>query len=258
MKRFAFSVLVFVAAFVQPAPPEPAPAPVPVPTPPALVAAIEAQDKGALTVLDASGSTGATSFAWTIIPDDPGFEIVDGGRRACFASNKAGVYHIVLAVGGKDGGVALDVEEVQRNPPPEPIPPGPGPGPVPPPDPPPGPGPSPAPIPEAGYRVLIIEETADRGKLPKSQVTVLASTTLREYLNAKCAKGPDGKTPEWRQFDDDVDLKNESSIWQAALKRERASLPWIIISTGKSGFEGPLPTTEDDALKLLKKYGDAP
>ncbi len=56
-------------------------------------------------------------------------------------------------------------------------------------------------------------------------------------------------------WDAGVDASQESQLWQDALKRKRGALPWLVISNGKSGFEGPLPATVDETLTLLKKYG---
>ncbi len=126
-----------------------------------------------------------------------------------------------------------------------------------PPDPPkpPTPPPTPAPIPVDGFRVMIVYETSKLGELPASQVSVITSVKIREYLNSKCVKGPDGKTPEARFFDPDTVVTTESKLWQDALKRPRGALPTILISDGKTGYEGPLPLTVDDTLKLLQKYG---
>ncbi len=137
------------------------------------------------------------------------------------------------------------------------VPPGPTPPPVPPvpPDPvPPDPKP-PAPIPEAGLRVLVVYESSELSKLPPAQLAIVYSKGIREYLNTKCAMGPDGKTKEWRIWDKDVDTSSESKLWQTAMKRPRASVPWVLISNGTTGFEGPLPGNAADALFLLKKFG---
>lgn len=130
-----------------------------------------------------------------------------------------------------------------------PIPPGPDPGPVPPVPPVP---PSPAPIPVPGLRVLIVYETAELGKLPKEQVSIFNSTRLRDLLTARCVRN--SATPEWRMYDKDADLKNESQLWRDAMARQRTKLPWILVSTGSAGFEGPLPATVDDTLALIQRF----
>lgn len=130
-----------------------------------------------------------------------------------------------------------------------------GKGPMPPPDPGPKPEPpSPAPIPAAGFRVLIVYESM--ATLPMNQHGIIYGKSVRDYLNAKCDVGPDGKTKEWRIFDKDVDASSDSALWAAAMKRPRASVPWLIISNHpRGGYEGPLPDNVADTLTLLKKYG---
>lgn len=113
----------------------------------------------------------------------------------------------------------------------------------------------PAPIPVAGLRVLIVEEAMDRAKLPAAQAAIIFDARVREYLNTKCVVGPDGRTREWNIFDQNVYTGDTSKLWQDAMKRKRDSLPWILISDGKTGYEGPLPPTVEDTLNLLKKYG---
>ena len=110
-----------------------------------------------------------------------------------------------------------------------------------------------APIPLDGFRVLIVHESADN--LTPAQKAILTAQAVRQYLNAKCVKGPDGVTGEWRIWDKDIDASGDAKHWQDALKRPRTGTPWIVISTGRAGFEGPLPTTVAETLTLLKKWG---
>lgn len=132
-----------------------------------------------------------------------------------------------------------------------------GKGPRPPPEPEPDPKP---PVPtdtvfpsDGKVRVLIIEETADRSKLSVGQKEAIFGVTVRNWLNANCSVGPDGKTREYRIWDKDVDARSESAIWQKALARGKSlPTPSIIVSNGKGQeFIGSLPT--DDALPLLRK-----
>lgn len=120
------------------------------------------------------------------------------------------------------------------------------------PSPDPGPVPTPVdvvPIKEPGFRVIVVYESADG--VPDQ----ISGVQVRNYLNTKCAKGPDGKTADYRVWDQDVDLTNASRYFVEAMLRPRSSLPWILISDGKRGHEGPLPTTSAEVLELLKKYG---
>lgn len=114
----------------------------------------------------------------------------------------------------------------------------------------------PAPIPEPGFRVLIVYKTADLSKMPAAQVNAIHSGAVRDYLDAKCAVGADGKTKEWRMWDADINPSAETALWQTAFKRAAGkTLPWVIVSNGTTGFEGALPADSDALLALLKKYG---
>jgi hypothetical protein len=136
---------------------------------------------------------------------------------------------------------------------PPPTPPGPAPGPTPGPTPP-GPPPGPAPIPGDGLRVLVVTETSDLAKLPSAQVTVLTAADVWAYLRSHCAKDANGQ-PAFRFWDKGVSPDLAPEPWKTAMKRDRKSLPWVVISTGKDGYEGPLPATVADTLALLRKYG---
>jgi hypothetical protein len=130
-----------------------------------------------------------------------------------------------------------------------------GEGPRPPPDPKPDvdPTPSPAPIPGDGLRVLVVYESM--ATLPAAQSAAIYGQEMRDYLNAKCPKGPDGRTPEYRIYDKDTPMDNESKVWKDAMARKRDSIPWLIVSNGKTGFEGPLPATLAETMKILKQHG---
>lgn len=132
------------------------------------------------------------------------------------------------------------------------VPPGPEPGPFPPvPPKPPEPDVKP-PIPGDGLRVLIVYETGD---LANSETdAILRGGKVRGYLSVNCAKGPNGVTPEARIYDKDIDQTNMPQIWKDAMARPRKQVPWIIISNGKTGYEGPLPKNVDETIGLIDKY----
>lgn len=102
------------------------------------------------------------------------------------------------------------------------------------------------PIPTAEFRVLILEETADRSKLPLSQLSVITSAPLRTWLKENGVK--------WRVWDQNIDAANEDAAWQAALKLPHGPLPWIHVSNGTTGFSGPLPLTVEETKTLIGKY----
>ena len=125
---------------------------------------------------------------------------------------------------------------------PTPVPPEPTPAPTPKPT----PAPTPAPIPGPGLSVLVVYDSAQLSTLGKGQVAALYSQAIRNYVRAKGSA---------RFLDKDADTTKDAQAWQDAMKRPRQSLPWIVVSNGTAGFEGPLPATEADTLALLKKFG---
>ncbi len=129
-------------------------------------------------------------------------------------------------------------------------PPGPGPPPVPPVP------PGPVPIPTTGLKVMLIYETADLEKLPPKQLSIINAKPIRDYLNAKTVPTTDGGKRGWYFTDQNTDFSGESKTWQDAIRRPRSQVPWLIISNGTSGYEGPLPADVTATLELLKKYGN--
>lgn len=205
--------------------------------------------------LNCEGVVKGDPYSLFMVPANDGQFLVlfdDTSRPVGIYSNqKPGVYSAVLvAYDAESKSIVRSVHAVTigKPVPPEPIPPEPEPTPPIPPQP-------------AGFRVLILEETAERGKLPAAQVSALNSTKAREYMNAKTPKGPDGKTPEWRMWDDDhVDLTHAAENWRKAYelakKDSAGKLPWIVVSNGNAGESRPFPQTEAELLELLRKYGN--
>jgi len=104
-----------------------------------------------------------------------------------------------------------------------------------------------------GLRVLIVYDATKAAQ--KGIDAILKGAEVRTYLASKCAKGADGKTPEYRVWDKDTDVSAEAKTWQDAMARPRVTVPWILISDGAKGYEGPLPATVAETMALLKKYG---
>lgn len=123
--------------------------------------------------------------------------------------------------------------------------------PPPPPDPPtpPGPTPTPAPIDGPGFRVLFVGETGD--DMPQAVADIFYSPEITKYLNENCVK-VDGQ-PDFRRVDPDTQYTDQTNRFVKALSRPRASLPWLIISNGVTGYEGPFPATVAETLALLKQ-----
>lgn len=114
--------------------------------------------------------------------------------------------------------------------------------------------PAPAPIPGEGFRVLIVRETKDLSNLPAAQVAIFSAREVREYLTSKCVL--EGNQRAFRIWDQDTDVSREAQHWRDAMKRPRQSLPWLLVTNGKEGYEGPLPANVPEMMALLKKYGE--
>lgn len=120
---------------------------------------------------------------------------------------------------------------------------------------PPSPPPAPAPNPGPSKLMVLVVTPNDVSKVPAAQNAIFSSGIVRDYLSTHCLTGTDGKTPEYRVWNENVQIVGESDLWKTAMGRTRKSLPWIIVNYGAGLFEGPLPATVDDTLTLLKKYG---
>lgn len=124
------------------------------------------------------------------------------------------------------------------------------------PNPDPAPTPTPAPLPAEGLHVMFVHEKDKLSTYPDGQREAIQSQMVRQYLDAKAAKGSDGKTPEVRTFEPTTDVSSQSKLWQDAFARPRKSLPWVWVVKGNRGYEGPLPTSPEALLDLLRKYGE--
>lgn len=158
-----------------------------------------------------------------------------------------GEYRVVFWTKGETKSTQLAIFATGPTPP---SPPGPGPGPGPGPQP---PNPNPiVPISGDGLRVLYVVEFDEATKYPPGQNAVMYGEKCRAYLNAKCVRF--AGQPQWYVMDQHA---KAAEPWATALKRPRTSLPWVLISTGKDGYEGPVPGSEAEALTLFEKYGGA-
>ena len=138
--------------------------------------------------------------------------------------------------------------------PPQPVPPPVPPTPVPPepvpPEPEPVPPPQPAPIDGDGMAIMLVYESADASKLSPGHQGILFSAESRSFL--KSAAGDN-----WRLFDKDTEFTDANNKWAKALKRDRGALPWVVISNGTTGFEGPLPNNLAEFRGMVEIYRPA-
>lgn len=249
--RFLLPLLVLLPAsfLAQAAPPE---------VPPTL--AVDVGEIAEITLKVPAGK----DVGYRVVGGKAAFREVKGDNpdeRVYWLNGKQGKYSIVWWTVGEKGSSVTDV--TIGKPTPDVIP-----TPKPKPDDP-TPSPDAAPIPVDGFRVFVLYDEMKQAKLTAAQTAPIYSADVRLYLRDKCVKGPDGTTPEWRMWSNDTDASEESKLWQDAYARAKTKAAsyrdakgnaapqdfWLMISTGKTGYEGPLPQTKDEMLAKLKQFG---
>jgi hypothetical protein len=161
-------------------------------------------------------------------------------RVSAYVSSNNKIYQAVTIV-------TIGKSTEPKPPEPEPKPPEPEP-----PKPKPTPLIDPSPIPDPGLRVLIVYESQDVAKYPYDQVVAMNSQKLRNHMTSVCVK--DNQHSAWRIYDQDTNIANDTQQFQKMMALPRQNLPWIIISNGTTGYQGPLPPTTDEIIKLINKY----
>jgi len=125
--------------------------------------------------------------------------------------------------------------------------PGPSPGPTPQPQP---PSPNGPPIDGPGLRVLFVYETAE--SLPRELEEVFYGNQVRSFINSVVVKVDE--QPEFRLVDQDAQFTDPNHRFAKALVRPRSSIPWLIISNGTTGYEGPFPGGVSATLELVRSF----
>lgn len=177
-------------------------------------------------------------------------ELVSKGteRRFVFQATRPGVYVVGFFTVGESEGVACTIT-VGGAPVPPPTPPVP-PGPVPPVPPDPKP---PAPEQVTSFRVFLIYESGKT--LPIAQAGVLYGLPLETALNT-ATKG-DGSKFAWRRIDKDADASTLPvglrEVW-AVTKPQVTSVPAIALQVNDKITIEPLPSSQAEAVALVKKY----
>lgn len=204
---------------------------------------------GRLTKIEAKGD--AKQIKWINVHEDLDAIPSENGKWLIVSGPSVGRYKLA-AYGADSSGpydpvyVTVVVEGVVPPTPPNP--------PTPPTPVPPTPPVPPAPIPVTGLRVLIVYDSSKETELPVSQQVILRGKAFDDYLRSKTVMGPDGKTPEYRIWPSaTVVTADVEKHWRDAMSLERKSLPWLIVSDGKTGYQGPLPATVDETKAIIDK-----
>lgn len=129
-------------------------------------------------------------------------------------------------------------------------------GPRPPPDPPKPPTPpdppTPAPIPLAGFRTLIVYDPVT---LTPAQQGIVFGAKVRSYLQSKCVVGGDGKTKDFWILQSGVDVSSAPKWVGDAIQRHPGQKTFMLVSDGKTGYDGVIPASADEALSIMQKTG---
>lgn len=122
---------------------------------------------------------------------------------------------------------------------------------------PPDPGPKPEPPkPVSGLKVLIVEEAADRTKLPQAQQLLILGKPMRDFLDSKCTQDKTASGKGWYIVDKDQDLSALPKFYQDAKARTKGlPMPRIVIGSDAGViYEGPLPADFPAAQALINQY----
>jgi hypothetical protein len=120
------------------------------------------------------------------------------------------------------------------------------------------------------FRVLVLTEMDDVGKLSPSQAAALFSGKFYDFLNENCVKDKDNR-PDWRFLDDDLsdaEIAKMEPYWGEAYRKAKADslaagtsgkplYPWVVFSNPAKpeiGEAGPFPKTPELALEAAKKW----
>ena len=102
------------------------------------------------------------------------------------------------------------------------------------------------PVPGDVRNVLVIYETDDRVSMPAEQRAIIDSVPLRAWIK--------DQRFESRFLDPQTELRSLDEWWGQALQLDRESLPWVVISNGRTGYSGPLPKDVEEFKQLLGRY----
>lgn len=110
----------------------------------------------------------------------------------------------------------------------------------------------PVPTPSKDFRVLIYEETTDRGNLTAPQRAIFTAKAIRDYMTANGVK-TNGQADGFRVFDDDSDLSLESAEWRAmATEAKKFASPNITVARNGVLKTYQFPANVDEALSIIQ------
>lgn len=111
-----------------------------------------------------------------------------------------------------------------------------------------------------GWKVLILREEDDEGRIPREQLTAMFAGEGHKYMNSKCAKDSDGGAG-WRIWDDDYSENSKKlmgdmwrGVYERAIKDSNGKRPWLYVTDGKKQLSVEFPANTEKWLKTLKDF----
>ena len=112
-----------------------------------------------------------------------------------------------------------------------------------------------------GLHVLAVHDVLKDASLPQGQLEAILSLSaagaVNDFLQSHAAHEKSGDLAV-RVFDVDQNVDNELAEWKQQFSspaQPRTSLPWLTVSNGRTGYDGPFPKDANALITLLKKYG---
>jgi hypothetical protein len=94
-----------------------------------------------------------------------------------------------------------------------------------------------------GTAVLVVHESGQ--PLGKEQQAVLTGTVWQQAVWDAAG--------QWRVFDRTSEFVSETDPWKSAIDKV-TEVPWLVISSDKGSFSGPLPADNQAMLAKVKEY----
>lgn len=106
-----------------------------------------------------------------------------------------------------------------------------------------------SPVTDKGFKVLVVEETAELQNLPPGQREAIMSEapgSLKAYAKTN---------GEWRRLDKDSDPSKDLPWVREAMSLAKPPYPWLFVAKDGRASVGPLPTEIGETMAIAKRYG---
>lgn len=234
----------------------PAPQPAPQPAQPKIVIPKDLQGVVG-QFIEVPATTNGTQVKWVVLNQQGlnlfPMDLLKDTKTAVAVASTDGIYYLHAWTALNDIPSDLATCKITIGNPPTPVPPGPNP---------PQPNP-PQPTPTVSkLSVLFVDENSNYGTASyKSYEGIVNSIALRTWLAAHCSTDSSTNISNWRKWDQNTDISNESNpVWKTLMtegQKNSSSLPWLVVANDKGEVVSStaVPSSLADTLALLQKFG---